>query len=202
MEASLRCKACGFIASAAQFGEVCPACGVKKDLFEPWKDRVGRGRRVWLDLHLHPIVVHIPQTLAVFLLVLGGLYPWVPASWQAGLFWPLILPLSWLYPLSVLGGSLSGAVDGKVRYRKLSTPLLSKKLWVGTLFLVTSTAQTLIVVLAGFGPGQGLAWAGFTVLAAVSLACAAVLGHWGASLFGGAMPGDKVLLGPAKKKAS
>jgi rubredoxin len=200
MKEMVRCKACGFVLEKGSLGEVCPACGVKKEMFEPWADKVGAARRLWLDLHLHPIVVHIPQTLAVFLLLLAAAYPLVPETVQTTYFWPMIQAMAWLFPLSVLGGLVSGLVDGKVRYRKLSAPLLMRKSLVGSLFLTASLAEAALVTFGTFGPGSVGNWSAFLAAAVVSLASAAVLGKWGAALFIGAMPGDKVFL-QTKKKA-
>ena len=199
MKEMVRCKACGFILEKGTLGEVCPACGVKKEMFEPWADKVGEVRRLWLDLHVHPIVVHIPQTLAVFLLLLAVAYPLVPETLRSASLWPMIQPMAWLFPLSVLGGYVSGLVDGKVRYRKLSAPLLMRKAVVGIVFFVASLFQAALVTAGNFGPGSLAVWLAFLVTSVVSLGCAGILGKWGASLFIGAMPGDKVFLKNKKK---
>lgn len=200
MKERVRCKACGFVLEKDSLGEVCPACGVKSAMFEPWTDNVGALRRTWLELHLHPIIVHVPQTIAVFLLLLAVGYPLTPAGIQTTYLWPMIQALAWIYPLAVLGGYLSGLADGKVRYRKLSAPLLLRKSLVGMLFLIASLAQSVLVTFWNFGPGNAVVWSVFVVAALVAMASAAVLGKWGASLFIGAMPGDKVFF--KKKKAA
>ena len=48
---------------------------------------------------------------------------------------------SWLFPLAVFGGFASGVVDGKVRYRKVTAPLLLKKIISGSLLFVVSIVQ-------------------------------------------------------------
>ena len=90
MKEHVRCKACGYILEKDALGEVCPACGVKKEMFEPWEDKVGAARRLWLDLHVHPIVVHLPNAISPMLVLLALAYPLIPASMHASFFWPVI----------------------------------------------------------------------------------------------------------------
>jgi len=198
MKDMVRCKACGYIMEKDSLSDVCPACGVKKEMFEPWEDKVGAARRFYLDLHVHPIVVHLPNSFAPVLLLVALAYALLPA--QNAYLWPVLQLLSWIFPLTVVGGFLSGLVDGKVRYRKVSTPLLLRKIFVGSLFIVASVVQAVLVSVAPFGAGFTGIWIGYTVTAFLSLIAASVLGKWGSSLFHAAMPGDKVFLGKKKKK--
>jgi hypothetical protein len=179
-------------------GEVCPACGVKKEMFEPWEDKVGAVRRLYLELHVHPIIVHLPNSFAPILLLVAVAYALLPA--QNTYLWPVLQLLSWIFPLTVVGGFLSGLVDGKVRYRKVTTPLLLQKIIVGSVFIVASLVQAILVSFAPFAPGFTGLWIGYTVTAFLSLIAASILGKWGSSLFSAAMPGDKVFLGKKKKK--
>jgi len=203
MKEHVRCKACGYILEKDALGEVCPACGVKKEMFEPWEDKVGAARRLWLDLHVHPIVVHLPNAISPMLVLLALAYPLIPASMHASFFWPVIQFLSWIFPLMVLGAFLTGIIDGKVRYRKLSTPRLLQKSVLGTIFVV---ASIVVAVLPAIGNFEGEAnfglWLGYVITSVVSLVAASVLGKWGAHLVGGVMPGEKVFLGKKKKKVA
>jgi phage FluMu protein Com len=201
-EEMVRCKACGYVMAKASLSDVCPACGVKKEMFEPWEDKVGHARRFWLELHVHPIIVHLPNSFAPILLILAAVYPFVPAAYQVPFLWPVVQLLSWIFPVVVLGGFLSGLVDGKVRYRKVTTPLLFRKILFGSLFIVASVVMAVLVSVANFGPGSTAVYAGYLVASLVSMAAASVLGKWGASLFNAAMPGDKVFLGKKKKPAA
>jgi hypothetical protein len=182
-------------------GDVCPACGVKKEMFEPWEDKVGAARRFYLELHVHPIIVHLPNSISPILLLVALAFPLFP-GFQTYL-WPTLQLLSWLFPLAVFGGFASGLVDGKVRYRKVTTPLLLKKIILGTLLFIVSIVQAVLVsVTSNFGPGNGGLWTAYVIAALVSLVLASVLGKWGSSLFSAAMPGDKVFLGKKKKPAA
>ena len=199
MKEQVRCKACGYIMDKNALGEVCPACGVKKEMFEPWEDKVGAVRRLYLELHVHPIIIHLPNSLAPILVLVALAFPLFP-QFQAYL-WPVVQLLSWVFPVTVLGGFVSGVVDGKVRYRKVTTPLLLKKIILGSLLFVVSVLQAILVsVTTGFGPGAGGLWTAYVIAALVSLVLASVLGKWGSTLFNAAMPGDKVFLGKKKKK--
>jgi hypothetical protein len=106
--------------------------------------------------------------------------------------------LGWLFPVAVLGGFVTGLADGKVRYRKVTTPRLFQKIVVGSVLILSSLVQALLVSVGNFGTLN--LWLGFLVASAVSMACCAVLGIWGARLVAGAMPGDKIFMGKKKKK--
>jgi rubredoxin len=201
MKEHVRCKACGYLMDKDALGEVCPACGVKKEMFEPWEDKVGAARRMWLELHVHPIVVHLSNAFAPILLMLAVAYPLIPTTYHLTYFWPIIQFLTWTFPLWVLGSYVTGLVDGKVRYRKVTTPRLSQKMVLGMVFLVASVVQAVLVTIGNFeGPESFGLWLGYVIAAFVSLVIASVLGKWGSALFNAAMPGDKVFLGKKKKK--
>ncbi len=82
MKEKVRCKACGYILDKDALGEVCPACGVKKEMFEPWDDKVGALRRSILEMDLHPVIVHAPQALTFLLLILSVTFPLFTADLQ------------------------------------------------------------------------------------------------------------------------
>ncbi|MHA2155218.1 MAG: hypothetical protein ACXABU_07760 [Candidatus Hodarchaeales archaeon] len=42
------------------------------------------------------------------------------------------------FPLLVIGGGITGIIDGKVRFRKLSTPYLQRKIILGSVLFVVS----------------------------------------------------------------
>jgi hypothetical protein len=200
MKDKVRCKACGFILDKDALGEVCPACGVKREFFEPWEEpKIGDLRRKLLDMHLHPIIVHIPNSLAPLLFLMALVYPLIPAEWQRGILWPSIQLFSWLFPLAALGGYLSGLFDAKVRYKTVSAPLLLKKAWLGILFFIASLVCAVLVSVSDFGSAGLGTWIAYVVGAAIALFCASVLGHWGSPLVVGVMPGPKIFKG--KKKA-
>ncbi len=201
MKELVRCKACGYIMEKSALGEFCPACGVKAQMFEPYEDKVTGVRRLLLDLDIHPIVVHFPETLGGLLVILALVFAVVSDGAKHWL-WPSVQLLSWLFPLSVLGGFLSGIFDAKVRYRKVTTPVLRRKIALGVLYLLSSLAQAILAFSQNGFQNTGL-WLGYLAAAIISLACGTLLGKIGVTLIHGAMPGDKIFLGKKKKtKAS
>ena len=199
MKELVRCKACGYVMEKSALGEVCPACGVKAQMFEPFEEKVTGLRHLLLELDIHPITVHLPETLAALLLLFTLVFPLIPANLQAQFLWPTAQILSWLFPLSVAAGFVTGLWDAKVRYRKVTTPILVRKIGLGVLLFLTSIAQA---VLVSVGPGFqsfGL-WLGYLIVSAISLGLGSILGKIGVKLIHGAMPGDKIFLGKKKKK--
>src|SRR6266403_1712670 len=121
MKDKVRCKACGYIMEKDALGEVCPACGVKKEMFEPWEDKVGAFRRSILEIDLHPVIVHAPQALTFLLLLLGAVFPLFSAGLQHDYLWPAVVVMTWLLPVALVATILSGLFDAMVRYRKIAT---------------------------------------------------------------------------------
>jgi len=142
MKELVRCKPCGYVGEKSKMGDTCPACGVSHKLFEPYKDRMKPNRRKILDLDLHPIAVHFPQTIAVFILqfvLLNIVFP----DFKAHEVEAFIVFLSVLLPFSVFGAFVSGIIDAKVRFKKLSPRALVGKIIWGSIMIVTSTAVAL-----------------------------------------------------------
>ncbi len=48
-----------------KLGDVCPACGMPRKVFEPYRERVSLNRLMMLNLDLHPIAIHLSQTLVI-----------------------------------------------------------------------------------------------------------------------------------------
>jgi len=181
----VRCKPCGYVMRKDKLRRVCLACGAGVRAFEPYKDRVSARRRFILDLDLHPILVHAPQTFATLLPGLATVAMLFPAFYPAELgavvcFSALILPLG------VVGAILSGLIDGKVKLKRLSTPLVVQKIAAGTCLLGVSGANAAVVLVGGLAPGT-MPWV--LGLAVASFACAVVLGHTGKKLILPILPG-------------
>jgi len=202
MKDMVRCKACGYIMEKDALGDVCPACGVKKEMFEPWEDKVGALRRLILDKHLHPVVVHAPQALTFLLLILGASFPLFGAELQKLYLWPAVVVMTWLLPISIVATILSGFFDAMVRYRKVATPALLQKQILGYLLLASSVVMTVVVAQGTFA--DLTVWLSYVVANLVAMATSALLGIKGSKLTHAAMPGDKIFMKkkkPAAKKA-
>lgn len=182
----VRCKACGYIMEASRLGTVCPACGVPAAQFESWTSPVKPGRKRILDLHIHPVIVHFPQAYAASLVLFAILLAVLPMGKLSGFLQITSLILALLLPVCGLAAWISGAVDAKLRFRKLRAPLLVRKLIVGGLFVLSSLGGGLAALLLGLsGPGLGI----FAILEVLSLGFGTLLGLWGSGLTGAAFPG-------------
>jgi uncharacterized membrane protein len=145
MKEYLKCESCGFIIEKDKLGENCPACGVSKKLFEPYKVQISEKRKKILDFHIHSMLVHFPEAFIVFILILNLISLILPSGILLNLAYSSISVLSFSLPFFVIFAMLSGMLDGKVRYKRITTPLLKKKIIIGTSFLTSS------VILAIFG---------------------------------------------------
>lgn len=126
--------------------DTCPACGVPSKVFEPYKDRVSHKRRQLLDLDLHPIAVHFPQTIAVFILqfmLINIVFP----HFKSSEILSFTTFLSVLLPLSVFGAFVSGVIDAKIRFKKLTPSALRKKIYLGSVMLLSSIAVPIFFLL-------------------------------------------------------
>jgi len=182
----LRCKSCGYVVEAGRVGEVCPACGVPRKMMEPWKDPVSARRRFLLGLDLHPIVDHFSVSfatcaavVAVFVLLFPGFFrqPWLD----------VMRVFVGVLPLAVIASYVSGLYDGRLRFRRTSTPVLRFKKLVGILFFVF--AATAAVVTFAFDLGGAWVRAVIFVLEAAAVGCAFVLGRTGKDLLNALFPG-------------
>src|SRR6056297_1118929 len=110
MRKEVYCKACGYIMREEKLGEVCPACGVPKTAFEPYKEKLSERRRFILDLHLHPITVHFPQAFASILpvLIIGGI---LLTCRFGDMLISTATVLIYLLPLTVLPSIAAGLID-------------------------------------------------------------------------------------------
>lgn len=133
----IRCKACGYVTIEGKIKDVCPACGVPAKMFEPYQDPVAGKRRKILGLHIHPIIVHFPQSFTFTLFVLAVL-SFVAPPQIYGVLHCTMQVISSALPFFLILALLTGLVDGKIRFRKVTTPFLKKKIIFGLSFLFTS----------------------------------------------------------------
>jgi uncharacterized membrane protein len=182
----MKCKACGFVIEQGKIKDVCPACGVPAKMFEPYTHPVSEKRRRILDLHTHPVLVHFPQAFALTLFLLSLFAFFVPAAVQEA-FSSTIKVLSALLPFFVIPAIATGLLDGKLRFRRVTTPLLKQKIILALVFFIVS------VFMAGLAlSGQLLttpAHVIFTLLALIPSLCGALLGLIGGKLLDAKFPG-------------
>jgi rRNA maturation protein Nop10 len=182
----IRCKVCGFVTSAGTIKDLCPACGVKATMFEPVTEKFSVERRKFLELHIHPILVHFPQAFAITLLltVIGSII-------FSGAFKQILLHttelLSYVMPLVLLLSFFSGIKDGEVRFKKLTAPFLALKIKLGITYFVISILNA--VSASYFIHGQQILLAVVLICTLAMTILTAILGKIGAELSCSKMPG-------------
>lgn len=135
MKVYLKCKSCGFVIEKDKFGDKCPACGVSKKRFESYELEISEKRNKLLDLHIHSMLVHFPEAFIVFILILDLVSFILSPSILLNLVYSSISVLSFTLPFFITFAMLSGMLNGKIRYKRITTPHLKKKIIIGALFL-------------------------------------------------------------------
>ncbi len=182
----VRCKACGYVTTKDKIKNVCPACGVPAKMFVPYTHTVSLQRRRILDLHSHPVLVHFPQAFALTLCGLSFLAFFTTGKAGDTIF-STILALSVMLPLTVVFAVVTGLVDGKIRFRKVTTPLLKKKIALSAIFFIAALAMAALTV---FGDMQDFPLHLFHFLLGILVTlCGALLGLIGGQLLDSKFPG-------------
>ena len=186
MASLIRCKACGYVTSEGKIKDICPACGVGAKMFEGYKDPVSEKRRMLLGLHIHPIMVHFPEAFSITLFLLAALSYFAHPATKEAIF-VAIRVISLPLPFFVILAIMTGLFDGKIRFRKVTTPLLKKKIFIGLLLLIISVALSFVAFSGGlpFSPAREY----FILLTFIAVACGTVLGLLGGNLMDAKFPG-------------
>jgi len=185
MKKYVRCKVCGYIMEESDLKDCCPACGLPKTAFEPYTKKISPQRKLILDQHLHPIAIHFPQVFIILIVLMPLLSLIVADPWKSE-FLIIAKWLIYVLPITVLGGFLTGLLDGNLRFKRLTTPLLVNKMMVGVIFQLLSIAILAFYLVDGFA-GNTL-WM-IVGLGIISTACAIYLGRKGSTMFDSIMPG-------------
>ena len=188
-EQLVRCRPCGYVMKESDLGDVCPACGLPRNVFEPYREKVSANRLFILALDIHPIAIHLSQTfvaLTPLLIIFHLLFPNVQEIMVHSVIDFSIFAL----PFSLIISFISGLVDGITRFKTLRTPLLRSKIIFSSSIVVLAFLQLII-----FTPGT-YTW--LTILLSfAALGCAVKLGLLGKHLIDVILPGTYV---PRKKK--
>ena len=91
-----------------------------------------------------------------------------------------------VFPFAVFGAFLSGLVDGQLRFKSVTTPILKKKIIYSSIMFVASIF-TPIIVSGGIDPLRSRLL--LLVCGAIALTCAIFLGHAGKRLMNIGMGG-------------
>jgi uncharacterized membrane protein len=182
----IKCKACGYVTKEGTIKDICPACGVGAKMFEPYTDPVSEKRRLVLGIHIHPIMVHFPEAFAITLFLLAASSYFTPGAIKES-FFVSIQVISFLLPFFTVLAIITGLFDGKIRFRKVTTPLLKKKIVISLFFLIISIALVFLAF-SGQLPASPIREY-FTLLTIIAVACGAGLGLLGGHLMDAKFPG-------------
>lgn len=181
MKELVRCRPCGFVMEADKLGDVCPACGLPRKVFEPYRERVSRNRLILLNLDLHPIVIHLSQALVIaipLLVLITNLMP----DFQPEILKHVLIFSVFVFPFTLAMAIITGVVDGLTRFKTLATPLLRVKIIFS--FIILSLSIGIFFV----APHEDL-YIFTIVLSILSLASGIQLGLWGKKLIDVILPG-------------
>ena len=178
MKKYLKCRVCGFIGTSEEIKKVCPACGAPLSSFVGYEHQIGSKRLKILQLQLHPILVHIPQSLAMLSLVIIGLAYLIEGKVAQNLVTAEKILLI-ILPVSVVIAMAAGLLDAKTRFPKKFGPRIFEKMIFGSALLVSSILTAVLFNLEVFSTLGRIA---IIVLNLINLACSAILGQKGASL--------------------
>lgn len=185
MKNYVRCKVCGFIMEEKNLKDVCPACGVPKTAFVEFKYSISEKRQQILSLHLHPISVHFPEAIAVFLAGFICLAFITSGTISSDLI-IVNKTLSIIFPLTIVAACISGIYDAKVRFKKLSPPYIKIKIYLGILLFVSSILTLILLQSSSYStPIKAI----LVILAIINLGTSTVLGKIGGTLIDSKMPG-------------
>jgi uncharacterized membrane protein len=181
----LRCKACGYIINENKLGDICPACGVPRTAFEPYKDNISKKRKMILGLNLHPIAVHFPQAFATLIppfILLG-----VAVGQSVGYdLLATVRVVSVLMPLTVAAAIVAGLIDARTRFKKLSTPIIIKKIITGSILLALSILVAAVAIVYGTDyPGRLF----LLILSLGCIICEIFLAEIGKTIINAKLPG-------------
>jgi hypothetical protein len=166
---------------ADKLGDVCPACGLPRKVFEPYRERVSPNRLLLLNFDLHPIVIHLSQSFVIAIPMLAILKNFF-SGFQPEMIHNVLVFSVFLFPFTIVGAIVTGIIDGLTRFKTLKTPLLRVKIIFSIIILALSIGLFFI------GPKEDYYWLTI-ILSILSLAAGVQLGLWGKKLINVILPG-------------
>ena len=145
MKKLYKCKVCGFVLKSKILPDLCPACGFKGKIFEEFEPTVSPKRRKAMELHAHSAFVHFPIAVITFIFFINLLILAKVIALNS-VFVASLKAMVWLLPFVTLFGMLSGLYDGKLRFKKINTPLLKKKLLLSILLIAVSMSLFILQI--------------------------------------------------------
>ncbi|HME54572.1 MAG TPA: hypothetical protein VKM55_20335 [Candidatus Lokiarchaeia archaeon] len=187
------CRLCGYIYKGKPTGN-CPACGAPVSSFVPYNLGLDDFRYKLLSVDLHPIATHFGVGIAVLLALDYFVVTIInPNLFNIDLGYGGALDfLALILPIFVGLTALLGYFDGKLRYKKIKTKFLMRKLWLACIYFAVSIAIPIFNFTSGMGSNFTFkAIEGVLIVAAFLLA--AVLGMIGKELTCNAVPRGREL---------
>lgn len=189
MKELVRCRPCGFVIESDKLGDVCPACGMPRKVFEPYRERVSRNRLILLNFDLHPIVIHLSQSLVIaipILVIITNLFK----QFQPEMLKNVLIFSVVVFPFTLILAIITGIIDGLTRFKTLATPILRVKIIFSLIILSLSIALFFVAP-------QSKLYILTIALSILSLGAGFQLGLWGKKLINVILPGSY----PQKKGA-
>lgn len=181
MKELVRCRPCGYVIEADKLGDVCPACGMPRKAFEPYRERVSLNRLKLLNIDLHPIAIHLSQALVISIPVITLILNLFP-GYQTEILKNVIIFAVFLFPFTLILAIITGIIDGLTRFKTLATPLLRVKIIFSILILLLSVALFFVARDEHYNYLT-------IVISLLSLAAGIRLGLWGKKLINVILPG-------------
>jgi hypothetical protein len=181
MKELVRCRPCGFVMEADKLGDVCPACGLPRKVFEPYRERVSRNRLILLNFDLHPIVIHLSQALVIaipILTIITNLF----SHFHSEILKSVLIFSVFVFPFTLILAIITGIIDGLTRFKTLGTPLLRVKIIFSLIILSLSSALFFVAPYENYNVLT-------IVLSVLCLASGIQLGLWGKKLINVILPG-------------
>jgi hypothetical protein len=166
---------------AYKLGDVCPACGLPRKVFEPYRERVSRNRLMILNFDLHPIVIHLSQAFVIaipVLTILTNLFK----NFQPEVMKNVMIFSVFVFPFTLIMAIITGIIDGLTRFKTLYTPLLKVKIIFSLIILSLSVAIFFVA------PHENL-YLLTIALSILALGAGIQLGLWGKKLINVILPG-------------
>ncbi len=137
MKKIYKCRVCGYLTDRKDPPDVCPACGIKGKIFEEFESPISKKRRRMLELHMHPALVHFPIAFITSMFLLSVLRI-AGVVEEHSVFAGMIRAIVLILPFVAIFATLAGMYDGNLRFKRIGTPHLKKKLVLACCFALLS----------------------------------------------------------------
>ena len=143
MRKLFKCRVCGYVVGRKESPDVCPACGVKGKIFEEYESPISKKRRIALELNIHSVMVHLPIAFvsSMFLISVLRIIGFIN---DRSVFMGMLRAIVLILPFVAIFATIAGMLDGKLRFKRINTPHLKKKLVLACFFILVSISLFVI----------------------------------------------------------